>query len=283
MAITTVREVLIEASNRLISASLTPQLDARVLLGHVLGLTPTQMLAAFNDQLSTEQVTQFQGLIERRSALEPIAYLIGSREFYGLMFNVDRRVLVPRPDTEILVEQALTWIKQQQRPLVVADIGTGSGCIAVAVAKHVPNIKMYAVDLSPAALAVAQSNVERHGLQQQIELIHGDGVSQLPEPIDLLLSNPPYTLLDEIEPGVRLHEPTLALDGGPDGLDCYRQLLPATAAILRQGQPSAALFEIGAWQGSEVVALAQASFPQAKIQLVRDLAARDRVVQIEQI
>lgn len=282
MAITTVREALIEASNSLISASLTPQLDARVLLAHVLGLTPTQILAAFNDQLAAEQVEQFQGLIERRSALEPIAYLIGVREFYGLIFNVDRRVLVPRPDTEILVEQALTWIKQQQRPLVVADIGTGSGCIAVAVAKHAPTINMYAVDLSPAALAVAQSNVERHGLQQQIKLIHGDGVSQLPEPIDLLLSNPPYTLLDEIEPGVRLHEPTLALDGGPDGLDCYRQLLPATVASLRQGQPSAALFEIGAWQGPAVVALAQASFPQAKIQLVRDLAARDRVVQIEQ-
>ncbi|MBM7846696.1 release factor glutamine methyltransferase [Herpetosiphon giganteus] len=282
MATITLREALIEAANQLSSASLTPQLDARVLLAHVLGLDSSQILARFNEHLEAEHAAAFQALIERRNALEPIAYLIGAREFYGLTFNVDQRVLVPRPDTEILVEQALTWIKQQNRPLVVADIGTGSGCIAVAVAKHAPNIKLYAVDLSPAALAVAQSNVERHGLHQQIQLIHGDGVSQLPEPIDLLLSNPPYTLLDEIEPGVRLHEPTLALDGGPDGLDCYRQLLPATATVLRQGQPTAALFEIGAWQGPDVVALAQASFPHATIQLLRDLAARDRVVQIEQ-
>ncbi len=283
MATPTLREALTEATSQLISVSLTPQLDARVLLAHVLGLTSTQILAKLNEQLSTEHAAAFQQLLKRRSALEPIAYLIGSREFYGLTFDVDRRVLVPRPDTEILVEQALTWIKQQKRPLVVADIGTGSGCIAVAVAKNAPNIKLYAVDLSPDALAVAQHNIERHGLQQQIQLVHGDGVSQLPEPIDLVLSNPPYTLLDEIEHGVRLHEPTLALDGGPDGLECYRQLLPATAAILRQGQPTAALFEIGAWQGPAVVALAQASFPHAKIQLVSDLAARDRVVQIEQI
>ena len=213
----------------------TPRLDAEVLLAHTLGWSRARVLSRLQETISDEMLQQFRTLILRRAAREPVAYLVGRKEFYGLEFVVDRRVLVPRPETETLVDAALEWAKQRPGPLVIADIGTGSGCIAVALAVHLPQAHIYAIDLSSDALAVARQNVIRHHVDASVTLLTGDLLAPLPQPVDLLVSNPPYTVLDEVDPGVRMHEPHLALDGGSDGLAVYRRLFAAAPSALRPG------------------------------------------------
>jgi release factor glutamine methyltransferase len=159
---------------------------------------------------------------------------------------------------------------------VIADIGTGSGCIAVALAVHLPQAHIYAIDLSSDALAVARQNVIRHHVDASVTLLTGDLLAPLPQPVDLLVSNPPYTVLDEVDPGVRTHEPRLALDGGSDGLAVYRRLFAAAPSALRPG--GALMLEIGATQARAVVDLARQAFPEAVIRVRQDLAGRDRVV-----
>jgi release factor glutamine methyltransferase len=188
-------------------------------------------------------------------------------------------VLVPRPETEQLVELALREarrIVEQTAALAIADIGTGSGAIAVALALNLPAAQLYAVDLSADALAVARSNVARHGLDERVTLLHGDLLAPLPGPVDLIVSNPPYTVLAEVEPNVRAAEPWLALEGGPDGAAIYRRLLARAPAYVRAG--GAVLLEIGAWQGALVAELLRAAFPQATVEVHQDLAGHDRVV-----
>ena len=254
----------------------TPRLDAEVLLAHTLGWSRARVLSRLQETISDEMLQQFRTLILRRAAREPVAYLVGRKEFYGLEFVVDRRVLVPRPETETLVDAALEWAKQRPGPLVIADIGTGSGCIAVALAVHLPQAHIYAIDLSSDALAVARQNVIRHHVDASVTLLTGDLLAPLPQPVDLLVSNPPYTVLDEVDPGVRMHEPHLALDGGSDGLAVYRRLFAAAPSALRPG--GALMLEIGATQARAVVDLARQAFPEAVIRVRQDLAGRDRVV-----
>jgi release factor glutamine methyltransferase len=273
-------DALRQAAQSLAAASPTPDLDAAVLLGHILGLGRAALLAQHNRRLTAAEWQEFSRLVARRADLVPVAYLTGEREFFGLPFWVDERVLVPRPDTETLVERALGWIGGRPGELIVADVGTGSGCIAVALAVAAPNCRIYALDISAGALEVARQNVVRHNVGQRVSLLPSDLLAELPEPVDLVVSNPPYTLLDEIDEGVRRHEPHLALDGGPDGLDLYRRLIPAALAALRPGRPGAVLLEIGAWQGAEVTGLARAAAPRATVELRQDLAGRDRVVEI---
>lgn len=263
-------------------ASDTPRLDAEILLAHTLGWSRARLLARLQEPIPDDALQTFRALVQRRAAREPVAYLIGRKEFYGLEFFVDRRVLVPRPDTETLVDAALEWARQRfssQDALLIADIGTGSGCIAVALATHIPNALVYAIDLSADALAVARQNVERHGVADRVTLLCGDLLAPLPQPVDLLVSNPPYTVLDDIDVGVRLHEPRLALDGGSDGLAIYRRLLAAAPQALRPG--GALMLEIGATQAEAVTARARQAFPAAAVRVVRDLAGRDRVVVVE--
>jgi release factor glutamine methyltransferase len=309
-----VARTLAWATDQLRVASSTPRLDAELLLAHVLGWSRAHVLAEARALLADADLTAFRALIARRAALEPVAYLLGHKEFYGLDFIVDRSVLVPRPETELLVDLALELARLRatdHRPpttdhrlaqnkaedvltrspvhpftrspnrssVVVGDIGTGSGCIAVAVAANLPGALVYAVDISPDALHVARQNVERHGLIDCVRLLQGDLLDPLPEPVDLLISNPPYTVLSEIDAGVRQHEPQLALDGGPDGLEVYRRLLAAAPARLRPG--AAILLEIGATQGAALCELARAQFPAARVALHQDLAGLDRVVVIE--
>jgi release factor glutamine methyltransferase len=284
------------------SASATARLDAELLLAHVLGWSRARLLAEGRTPLDDRLQAHFRALIARRAALEPVAYLVGRREFYGMDFLVDRHVLVPRPETELLVELAIAAARRTtnderrinepidahlssfvlgRSSLKIADIGTGSGAIAVAVAAHIPGALVYATDISPEALYVAQQNVERHGLSERVVLREGDLLEALPEPVDLLLSNPPYTILSETDEGVRRHEPGLALDGGADGLAFYRRLLDAAPAKLRPG--GAILLEIGATQGAAVVGLARAAFPAARIVVHQDLAGLDRVVEISNL
>jgi len=205
-------------------------------------------------------------LLARRVSREPLPYILGTREFFGLYFAVDPRVLIPRPETELLVERALglaSRVSSSSGALCIADIGTGSGCIAIALAVHLPHACLYATDVSADALAVAQRNAATHGVASRIRFLWGDLLSPLPQPVHLIVANLPYIAAQEWEtlpPEVGRFEPRGALDGGPDGLDLVRWLLRQAPAYLLPG--GALLLEIGASQGEAVTKLARAAFPQ---------------------
>lgn len=279
---TTIREALQAGAAALADRSATPRLDAEVLLAGVLGVSRAYLLAEGGQTLTSAQHAALRQLLERRAALEPIAYITGHKAFYGLDFYVDRRVLVPRPETELLVELALAWVKARPRsaPLRIADIGTGSGCLAVTLAYLLPGAQIFAVDLSADALDVAALNAARHGVAARVALLEGDGCTPLPGPVALIVANPPYTVLDEVDENVRRWEPHLALDGGAErGFAHVARLLRQMPAALEPG--GAALVEIGAWQGRVALATARELFPGAHVALHPDLAGRDRVLAIE--
>lgn len=280
---TTIRDALHAAQQALADRSPSPRLDAEVLLAHVLGVERVYLLAEGRITITPEQEAAFRALIHRRAELEPVAYLVGHKAFYGLDFVVDPRVLVPRPETELIVDLALRWAGQRRAydstPLTIADIGTGSGCLAVTLAHHLPDASVYAVDLSVDALAVARINAEQHSLTNRIVLLHGAGCTPLPQPVDLLVTNPPYTILAEVDENVRRWEPHLALDsGGADGFTIPAQLLRELPPYLRSG--ALVLMEIGAWQGAQARSTAAAVFPQARITIHQDLAGHDRTLEI---
>jgi len=186
-------------------------------------------------------------------------------------------VLIPRPETETLVDLALA-----HRPMTVVDVGTGCGCIAISLAVRLPRATICAIEISPAALAVAWRNVERHGVAARVHLMLGDVLTPCPGPVDLIVSNPPYVPTGEctaLPVSVRNHEPRPALDGGPDGLALTRRLLAQAPAVLRPG--GALLIEIGADQGDAASRLARTFFPQATIRVHPDLAGRDRVLEVQ--
>lgn len=295
----TIADILRAAASRLADRSATPRLDAEILLAHALGWPRARLLAERGQRPDAGQIAAFEAMLARRRAQEPVAYIVGEREFYGLMLYVDRRVLVPRPETELLVELALQRAAGSRQkatsgadapdrptderrattgrhPLTIADIGTGSGAIAIALAVHLPEAQVFATDLSAGALEVAARNVARHGVQGRVRLLHGDLLAPLPGPVDLIVSNPPYTILAEVEPNVRAHEPWLALEGGPDGAAVYRRLLADVARYVRPG--GAVLLEIGAWQGALVAELLREALPGAAVRVHQDLAGLDRVV-----
>ncbi len=278
---TTIREALLQATLELNPMSPSARLDAEVLLGYTLKLDRAALLAESLQELSADEITLFRAAIARRVALEPVAYITGHKEFYGLDFLVDRRVLVPRPETELLVELALSWCRRQaSTSLSIADIGTGSGCIAVSLAVQLPKAQVFAIDLSLDALEVARLNVTRHNVAHQVTLLKGAGCAVLPQPVHLLVSNPPYTVLAEVDENVHRWEPHLALDGGAaEGFAIPTQLLTEMPAYLQPG--GAVLMEIGAWQGEQAVNVAQTAFPGARVTLHQDLAGLDRVVMIE--
>lgn len=270
--------LLREAQIALAATSTTPRLDAELILAHLLAWPRARLIAERDQHVDETLATHFTELIARRATGEPVAYLIGYKEFYGLDFSVDQRVLVPRPETELLVELALALAAKRDQPLRLADIGTGSGAIAVALAVHLPSAQLDAVDISPAALAVARNNIDRHGLNERIRLLQGDLLTPLVGRYDLIVSNPPYTILADVAANVFAHEPHLALAGGSDGADLYRRIFAQAPAYL---QPAGALLcEIGAWQGDIVSTLARAAFPHATISLSRDLAGHERVISV---
>lgn len=271
-------ELLKQATQQLSESSPSARLDAELLLCHVLGFSRARLLAERQHQPSEAQIQQFQSLLERRLNLEPVAYLTGEKAFYDLDFFVDKRVLIPRPETELLVERAIAHAKARPAPVRIADIGTGSGAIAITLAVHLPTAEVSAVDLSPEALSVALRNAERHNVQAKLKLLPGDLTAPLSGSYDLIVSNPPYTIMAEIDENVRRHEPHLALDGGEQGMEVYQRLLAELPPLLKPD--GAILLEIGAWQAQLVRELAQAYFPQSQIQVLQDLAGLDRVVEI---
>ena len=278
-----------------------PRLEAELLLGHTLGLGRAQLYARLDESVPPEGEEAYRALLERRRR-EPLAYILGRREFYGLDLLVSPAVLVPRPETELLVEEALAWARTRDgvplscspddaaagrarvaaaHRLLIADIGTGCGALALALAAHLSGATIYATDISQVALELARRNAERLGLASGLHFIQGDLLSPLPEPVDLLVANLPYVptpVLEELAPEVRDHEPRVALDGGPDGLALIDPFLARAPAYLRPA--GAVLLEIGAGQGEAVAALARRSFLTAAVEVKPDWAGHSRLVVI---
>lgn len=257
------------------------RLDAELLLGEVLGLARVQLYTNFERPLAREEVDRYRELVRRRAAREPVAYILGRREFWSLDFEIDRRVLVPRPDTELLVELAVAALQTRAgaATLHVADVGTGSGAVAVAIAKEVPNARVVATDKSQAALEVAPRNAVRHGVADRIEFVSGDLCAPLRgrEPFDLIVSNPPYVKADEVaalDPEIRDWEPRLALVSGADGMDATRALVESALQVLAPG--GSLWVEVGSQAGA--VRECFVSNGYADVRVHRDLAGSERVV-----
>ena len=233
----TLREALTQGTERLQhdpDLAPTSARDAQLLLLHTLTLPRTALYTDPTLALTAAQQTAFRNTLDRRLAHEPIQYITGVQEFFGLPLQVTPATLIPRPETELLVEAALAHLPRHQ-PLRLADVGTGSGAIAIAVAKHLPHATVVALDQSPAALEVARENARTHGLADRIRFRHADLLSAEPGPFDAILANLPYVPESDragLHPQVRDHEPPTALFAGADGLDLYRRLIPQTALVL---------------------------------------------------
>jgi release factor glutamine methyltransferase len=281
----TVQHILADASQHLNHAGCdTPRLDAELLLAHILNQNRTWLYTHPETVLTNRQLATFEALLRRRQQREPVAYLTGLREFYGLDFEVTSDVLVPRPETELLVETAIQLSEtiSQPAPFTIADIGTGSGCIAIALAKNIPHTQLLAVDVSAKALRVAQHNAKKNNVTEKITFLHGSLLTPLSKPVDVIVSNPPYVSQSELAeamPEVQHYEPVLALDGGEDGLNIIRQLLAQAGQKLNPG--GCLLIEIGAFQGADVARLTQKAFSQARIEIKQDLAGLDRLLVVQ--
>ena len=280
---TDARSAIAHARTRLQEAGVDEAaLEADVLVRHVLGLERVDLLARAETPVAPAQSAALEGLLARRLRREPLAYVLGRREFHGLDFRVTSAVMVPRPETETLVEEALAWAGGRPTPITVADVGTGSGCIVVTLAVGLPNVRFLATDASPAALAVAEGNARRHGVAERVRLLSGHLLQPLPCPVDLIVANLPYIprgRLDTLQPEVRDYEPREALDGGPDGTDLLRPLLHEAGAYLRPG--GALMLEIDDEQGSTLAEEARNAFPASAVRVLPDLAGRDRVLIVQ--
>jgi len=260
----------------------SPRLDAECLLASLLGRDRLHLYAAAEERMPPPVFELYQALLGRRQAREPLAYLTRTKEFWSLSFAVTPAVLIPRPETETLVERALARLNELQAP-VIADIGTGSGAIAVAVAKALPHGRLYATEISSRALDVARENAARHGVLGQITFLHGDLVAPLlclglAHHCDLMVSNPPYVATRELAglPAEVRYEPLEALDGGSDGLDVHRRLINGASTLLRPGGWLA--LEMAPGQGPSLSRLLQEQGAFGDIEVTPDLSGRERVI-----
>jgi release factor glutamine methyltransferase len=251
---------------------------AQAILAHVTGRDRAWLLAHVEAALTPEQAGRYADLLGRAAQGEPLAYLTGFREFCGLAFEVAPEVLIPRPETEMLVEAAEDWITSHQRPDArLIDVGTGSGAIAVALAVRLPAARITATDVSSAALAVARRNAARHGVADRIAFMASYLLKIVPGPYDVIVSNLPYipsAELAELDAG--RWEPLRALDGGPDGLRLIERLIAQARSRLAEGGLLA--LEMQFDQGQRIAALCRQAFPGAQVAIQRDLAGLDRIV-----
>ena len=270
----TAGEVLQAARARLAYTSKHPRRDAELLLEHVLGCDQTALMTHPERLLSAVEWEQFERLVERRLASEPMQYLTGEQEFFGLRFEVSPAVLIPRPETEHLVEAVLERFPREDA-VRIADVGTGSGAIAVAVAHALPRSLVTAVDLFPAALEVARRNAERHGVVDRVILLNSDLLEAVDgADFDAVVANPPYIAAGEVlEAQVASYEPHSALYAGPTGLEIYERLIPQAARVLKPG--GWLMLEIGYGQSGVVRNLMDG---WAGVTLVNDLQGIPRVV-----
>lgn len=257
------------------------RLDSELILAHVLEQSRAYLIAHCDDPLSPQAELAANALLERRANNEPMAYLLGTREFYGRTFHTDKRALIPRGESEPLVETAIAWLHNRPTSQTVAEIGIGSGALIVSVAAAVPGHTFLATDISDEAIQLAQGNALRH--QVPVTFLQGNlGAPLLPEyaqKIDLLITNLPYIatdLLANLDPTVTYFEPNLALDGGPDGLDLYRQFLPHAKQLMAPG--SLLLCEHEHDQSDTMRALAREHFPSATITTRQDSLGHDRLL-----
>lgn len=256
---------------------------AGVLLAHVLGIDRTHLLTKSNEHITGPQYEDYFKLIQRRAAGEPLQYITGHQEFYGLDFRVTPAVLIPRPETEFLVERIINLMDDSMTSPLIVDVGTGSGCIAVTLAVNVPRARVIATDLSGAALEVARTNAERHGANDRIEFLQGDLVEpleahHLENSVDVLASNPPYVNeqnAELIQREVRDWEPREALFGGVEGLDFYRRLLVEGLTFVRPG--GYMIFEIGYNQLDAITEII-AALEWELVDVVNDLQGIPRTV-----
>jgi release factor glutamine methyltransferase len=280
------RELLASASSRLAASTDTPQLDAQVTLAHVLGRTRTWILAHPDSLTDTSQADRYEQLLLRLEQGEPLAYVLGHQEFFGLDLDISPDVLIPRPETELLVRTALDWIAAAADRRTVADVGTGSGCIAISIACNAPTVRVLATDISAPALEVARANARKFEVSDRIRFVECDllpphtlGLAS-EEHMDLICANLPYI------PTARLHslpvfgrEPSLALDGGADGLDPFRRFFSIAPEWMAPG--GLMLLEIEARSGPAVLSLAYDAFHAAAFHLHKDLAGSDRLLEIQ--
>jgi len=251
-----------------------------VLLSHVLGRPRAWVLAHPEVDLSIEQMTSLQARLARLEKGEPLPYVLGRWEFYGLEFEVTPATLIPRPETELLVETALDWLRHRPDRRLAADVGTGTGCIAIALAVHLKELQVTATDISLPALHTARDNAEKHGVTAHIRFVLSDLFPPTAERYDLVCANLPYIPSQQL-PQLEIYgkEPALALDGGLVGLDLIRRFLQFAPERVHPG--SLLLLEIEASQGDRAQALARAAFPEAEVQVHPDLAGRDRLISIQ--
>jgi release factor glutamine methyltransferase len=278
---TTIQAALQAARNRLKTTSDTPRLDAQVLLAHVLDTSKAYLMGYPERTLSDAEQQRYQQLIARRADDEPVAYLIGEKGFWDMTLAVSSAVLVPRPETEHLIEAALAWATSQNDALTIADIGTGSGAIAVTIAHHLPQATVYATDISEDALAIARKNDARY--QAGVQFYQGSLAQPLIDAgvrVHLLLANLPYIPADDV-PRLKVsrHEPTLALDGGADGLHLVRELIRQIPQVCHDN--ALILLEIGSGQAQTVIDYADAHLQPAATDIIYDYAGHDRIVKIQ--
>jgi release factor glutamine methyltransferase len=283
----TIRELLEFTASRLKSD--TPYLDAQVLLAHITQQSRSWLLAHPEASLSAPQLENLHQALSRLEAGVPFPYVLGHWEFFGIDFVVTPDVLIPRPETELLVERAIGWLQANagERPHPrVADVGTGCGCIAIAIASHLPAARLLATDISYPALRIARQNARNTGLNRRIDFLQCDLLPALPRGLptalhfDLICANLPYIPTQTLRClPIYGREPTLALNGGEDGLDLIRRLLTIAPSWLKPG--GRIMLEIEASQGNRVLSLAYDAFSEAEIHLHKDLAGHDRLVEIQ--
>ena len=277
------RDVLDATAVRLSPLSDTPQMDAEVLAAHILNKPRTWLLAHDDSAFDPTTVYTLESLVQRLERGEPLPYVIGHWEFFGLDFDLTPDVLIPRPETELLVERAIPWLQSSSQRRSIADIGTGCGCIAVSIAAHIPSAHILATDISSAALEVAGNNANKHHVENQIEFIECDILpksSSNESRFDLICANLPYIPTGKLQSlPIYGREPALALDGGDDGLDLFRRLLAVVPKHLAPG--GRMLLEIEATRGPAALSLAYDAFEESEIHLYQDLAQQDRLLEIQ--
>ncbi len=277
----TIKQTLSRAKETLVANNIEDaSLESELLLRHVLKLSRVQLYLELEHELAPEDEQAFWHLIKRRLNHEPTAYIIGHREFYGLDFYVDSNALIPRPESELLVEKTLELAQNRAEP-TIADVGTGCGAIAISLALSLPQARIYATDISAPALKVALFNCQKHGVTNRVSLLPGDMLDPLSEPVDIIVANLPYVMESELTRVNTLNfEPSLALNGGSDGLEKIRQLCTQIneSGKLRPG--GYLLLEIGERHREAVTTFLRSMFPSAKIEVTPDLNGIDRVVRL---
>jgi len=275
-------EAVVQIADELTRAGVDEsRLEAEILLANVIHRNRAQVLAEWQQPISSEQFTDLKRLASRRIVREPLSYITGFREFYGLSFSVQPGVLIPRPETETLVEEVIRLVHMTYNgePTIV-DIGCGSGAIAIALAVNLPKARIYAIDNESIPLAVAVENSRRHRVEERITFLRGDLMAPLTDFVDILVANLPYISsgeFDGIQPEI-LWEPRNALDGGPDGLEVIRKVMDQIPGKIRNG--GVVLLECDPRQSKKIVQEWKNRFPDTSVNIIQDLASLDRVVQL---